>query len=108
MKRKTPEEKDKELSQLLERILRVGSAHVNIMRNLESLKANRKYVRQLITEAKKTRDPNTKKVLKLYSADYKNSVNKLAGFIKEDIAFVRGELDDIRPKAIRKKKKKAT
>jgi len=105
MKRKTPAEKEKELAQLLERILRVGSVHVNIKRNIESLRENRKYVRQLLNEAKKTRDPEIKKVLKMYSADYQNSINKLAGFIKEDVVFVRGELEDIRPKAIRKKKK---
>jgi hypothetical protein len=103
-RKKTAAEKDAELRAVMDKVLRIAAVDTNIKRNIRTLKSNKRQVKKLLNEFKQSRNPQFRKVIKLYAEDYQESVNKMAGFIKEDVAFMRKELDDLRPKGKRKKK----
>ena len=102
-KKKTAAEKDAELRAVMEKVMRIASVDNNIRRNIAALNSNKRQVKKLLNEFKQSRNPQFRKTIKLYTEDYQESVDKLAGFIKEDVAFVRKELEELRPKVKKKK-----
>lgn len=101
-KKKTAAEKDAELRAVMEKVMRIAAVDTNIKRNIAVLKSNKRDMNKLLKEAKATRNTELKETLKFYSSDYEKSVNKLAGFVKEDVALVRKELEELRPKGRKK------
>lgn len=95
-KPKTLKEKQQEMKENLDRVLRIASVFHNIQRNKETRRISKLQVRRFTKEYKLSRDQGEKEVSKYLITDCMNTVNKMESFIKEDMSFLNKELKVIR------------
>ena len=105
-RKKTTTEINAETKEKMSRIIEIARIHTNINRNIKAIKDNKKYLCRLIKDAKRSKDKDTKKILRYYQEDFKTSIDKLAGFVKEDVSEVKGLLKELELKEHKKRGKR--
>lgn len=95
-KPKTLKEKQQEMKENLDRVLRIASVFHNIQRNKHTRNKSKVYIRRLTKDYKLSRDQGEKEVSKYLITDCMDTVNKMESFIKEDISLLNKELKVIR------------
>jgi hypothetical protein len=95
-KPKTLKEKQQEMKENLERVLRIASVFHNIQRNKESRRKAKIQINRFTKELKHSRDEGEKEVAKYLIADCTSTLTKMESFIKEDASFLNKELKVIR------------
>jgi hypothetical protein len=95
VKRKTPEEKAKELADKKQRILEISSMLHNNIRNKDIIETNIKNYRKFLKESKSERSAKAKALLKKISSEYKESADRIERLSKEIESRLNKDLKDI-------------
>jgi hypothetical protein len=105
-RKKTIAEINAETKEKMSKIVEIARIHTNVERNIKAIKDNKKFLRRLIRDEKHSKDKDTKKILRFYQEDFKTSIGKLAGFVKEDVSQVKGLLKELELKEHKKRGKR--
>ena len=101
-KPKTLKEKQQEMKEKLDKIIRISSVFHNIQRNKHTRRISKLHLRKFEKELKASRDKEERETLKFLLKDYQGTVDKMENFIKEDLAFINKELKMIKLNGVKK------
>ena len=100
----TLKEKQREMKENLDRVLRISSVFHNIQRNKETRRKSKLLIRSFNKELKLSKDIDENKMSRMLIRDCMERINKMETFIKEDLSYINKELKNLRFIGIKKTK----